>query len=769
MAGALQGIRVIDFGQYIAGPLAAMLLSDQGAEVIRVEIPGGPQMDTVANRVWNRGKKSIVLDLKNKTDLEIAQKLTLTADVVIENFRPGVMDRLGLGAKSLTEVNPRLIYCSMPGFASDDPRASLPAWEGVLSAATASAGRSALEIPASNGSKFRPVYSAIPTHSSFAAMLSAVSIIMALIARERDGVGQIIEVPLFDATFTALGFRAQKIQYAGRDEDMPEDIRAAMAQPGFQRGGVSLAGTHLCKDGRWVYVHSGNKNARDFIRATGADRFAGEENIPEKIKQLFLTRTAQEWEDLGDRVQTEVVACRTAREWIRSVQPRESSMVVEVPDTVYGSMLQPGLQVHLSKTEGEIRPTHAPNADRMEILTELQNRMITDSPQTISKALAVLEGKKVLDLCIVLAGPTCGRTLAEFGANVIKIERPPALDHEGVRKLPRATPHSFNIDVNRGKRSLVIDFKSKDGIDVFKHLVKEADVVVENFRLGISDKLGFGYEQIKKINPNIVYASLNMYGYNGPWAGRPGHEQLSQHGTGMAVRYGGNGEPLLQHTGALTDYGSGLMGAYAVALALFHKAQTGEGQWVWSSLAHTGQILQSHYFYDFAGRGPWNEPSGQEVWGEGPLQRFYCAKDAWVFLGARANQKQTLALVEGLKGFPTEGSDNEIVSFLEEYLGTEDAQTWSNRLLEINVGIHVLTRLEDLMDDPWVRDHQLIVSMNYKNIGVVDQAGPPPRLSRTPVQVGNPAPSTGADGRDILTEHGLDADVLHVSGAVVVD
>src|SRR6478672_10606610 len=103
MAGALEGIRIIDFGQYIAGPLAAMFLADQGADVIRVDPPGGPRWDTPANATWNRGKRSIVLDLKSADDRSIAERLIGTADVVIENFRPGVMERLRLGAQAITE------------------------------------------------------------------------------------------------------------------------------------------------------------------------------------------------------------------------------------------------------------------------------------------------------------------------------------------------------------------------------------------------------------------------------------------------------------------------------------------------------------------------------------------------------------------------------------------------------------------------------------------------------------------------------------------
>jgi crotonobetainyl-CoA:carnitine CoA-transferase CaiB-like acyl-CoA transferase len=764
MAGPLAGVRVIDFGQYIAGPLAAMLLSDQGADVVRVETPGGPRMQTPANRVWNRGKRSIVLDLKAPADLETAKALIESADVVIENFRPGVMERFGLGAAAMAAANPRLIYCSMPGFAADDPRRDIPGWEGVIAAAASTVGRGDLEEPAANGASFRPIYTAIPAHSSFAAFWTVVSVAMALNARERDGVGQIVEAPLFDATFTALGYRAQKIH--GGADGVAADMRAAMGRA-FGRAGHA-AGTQLCKDGRWIYVHPGNKKIGEFIRVIGADQFDGEDAAA-KVKALFLTRTAKEWEDLGAEVGTEVVVCRTAAEWIAAEQAQGSTMLARVADPIHGEMVQPGLQAHLDHCTSDIRPASAPDADRAAVLAELEARA---RPAAAPKAappgpLAALAGKKVVDLCIVLAGPTCGRTLAEFGADVIKVERPPASAQTG--QLARVSPHAFNIDINRGKRSIVIDLKTGAGLEVLNALIKDADVVVQNFRHGVNKALGFDYEAARKINPNIVYASLNMYGYDGPWAARPGHEQLGQMGVGPAVRYGGSDVPTLQHVGAVNDYGTGLMGAYAVALALYHRERTGEGGHVWTSLAHTAQILQSPFFYDYAQREPWDEPRGQDAFGAGALQRYYAARDRWIFLGAAPEQTAALARIEGLEGFPVAGSDAEVATFLAERLAKAPAAVWTARLTPVRIGAHAVAKLEDVMADAWVRDHGLIISREHKGIGLIDQAGPPPRLSRTPVVPGVPAPPIGADGRAILAEHGLDPDALAAAGAVVVD
>ena len=192
--GALDGVRVVDFGQWIAGPLAAMLLGDQGAEVLHVDPPGGPRVASPANATLNRGKQHLVLDLKRAADLAAARHLIERADVVIENFRPAVMERLGLGADRVMRGNPHLVYCSLPGFAADDPRAALPAWEGVLGAATGT-----------YGPPGEARFTALPISSSFGALAAAVAIVMALIARQRDGLGQRIEVPLFDATVLAIG------------------------------------------------------------------------------------------------------------------------------------------------------------------------------------------------------------------------------------------------------------------------------------------------------------------------------------------------------------------------------------------------------------------------------------------------------------------------------------------------------------------------------------------------------------------------------------
>ena len=740
MAGALDGIRVIDFGQYVAGPLAGMLLADQGADVIKVDPPGGPRFKTPANATWNRGKRSIHLDLKDPADLDVVLRLIAQADVVLENFRPGVMQRMGLGPQEMCQAHPQLVYCSMPGFATDDPRSNVRAFEGVVGAA------SATYVPRGNGpDPSQPVYTAVPIASSYAAFQAVVAVTMALNARERDGLGQHIEVPLFDAMFPSIGARGMKVHDPSKE---PPSITGL------------LSGHYQCKDGRWVrFSGSGNQNFREFCEASGVGSWNDEgltdfyrlledpvlaAEAERRCRELFKTRTAQEWEDLVAEAGSECTMSRTAMEWFDHPHAIESRMVLEVDDPVHGRMLQPGIAARMSETPGSVRaPAPMPDQHREEILTELKassSKRPVKSPEAALRS--ALDGVKVLDLCIILAGPTLGRTMAEFGANVIKIDNP----------LRGRTVARHN-DVNRGKRSILLDLKSEEGRDVFWRLLEDADVVAQNYRAGKLEKLGLDYESVRARKPDIVYASLNAFGHIGPWAARPGHEQFAQAATGMDRRFGGDGPPVIQPN-TVNDYGTGYMGAYAVALALLHRQRTGQGQHVDAALAYTAMTLQSAYNNLYEGKA-WDETSGQDSVGDGPLHRAYKAADGWLFIGADEADLDCLDGVEGLSGVASL-KGMALVQSLEERFLSRDVTTWVHRLTDAHIGAHrVISDVGELMRDPWVVDHQLSLTREHDDMGLVTTCGPAPRLSRTPLTPGWPAPKPGKDAKEILGEAGL--------------
>ncbi len=734
MAGVLQGTRVIDFGQYIAGPMAAMLLGDHGADVVRIDPPGGPRWDTPANATWNRNKRSIVLDLKKDADRDTARQLIADADVVIENFRPGVMDRLGVGAAAMTAANPRLVYCSLPGFGADDPRAQVKAWEGVVGAATGA-------YRPGHATQGRPVYTVIPYGSAYAAFLCAVTVAMTLNARARSGLGQRVEIPLFDATFTVVGARGLLVN--GKP--------VAEAEFDWSR-------QLPCKDGRWLMYVANNKKFGAFIQSIGMDKWRDAKLPPKELAQKFdevmRTRTAREWEDIIAEIGSEGVICHSSAEWLQHPHALQSKIIADYDDPELGRFRGPGINTRLSATPGAVRlPRPRTDAHRAEILSELSARQSAPSTDGNELLHSALQGVKVVDLCIVLAGPTCGRTLAEFGADVIKIDSP-----------HRATVLRHN-DINRAKRSVLIDLKTKEGLAIFWKLVDQADVVLQNFRGGVAEQLGIDYERVRARRPDIVYGSMNTFGHIGPFASRPGHEQIGQAVSGMQVRFG-SAKPATAPFAA-NDYGTGLMACYGVALALLHRRRTGEGQFVDSALAYTATLLQSALLQDYPGK-QWNEPHGQDATGSGPLNRLYQAGDGWLFLAARGSELTQCAALADLAAH----NGAELERALETHLRSRNVAAWVTILNDAGIGAHrVAPSLVELMTDPLVQARGLAVTRDHQDFGPITTTAPGVKLSRTPIHIGRPAAKPGSDAASVLADIGMGGELERLirEGVIAVE
>ena len=761
MAGALDGIRVIDFGQWIAGPLSALLLADQGAEVIHVDPPGGPRWQVPANATLQRGKKRISLDLKNHADLSLARALVDSADVLIENFRPGVMDRLGLGWDAVRRGHDRLIYCSLPGFAADDPRAAMPAWEGVLAAATGTyasrgpAGGTRITAQPLAGADEQPRFNALPLASEFGALAAAIAIVMALIARERDGLGQYIEVPLFDAMFLAFGASGLLVNGAtagGRPAD-------------------PWSGTYECRDGAMVLLNLATPRfVQRFLEATGTlddwttkgylapDRLVHDKELWARQRQdlsaLLRTRTAEEWDRLATQGLFPLTRIRTSAEWMGSDHAQEAGIVVRVDDLEYGRMLQPGPAVRLQGLTRTVPLSRPPLGalSRADLLASGLPPIIREN--TVASRLAsALQGFRVVDTTQVLAGPTAARTLAEFGAEVIKINNP---WEEGAGY--RWQVHRYHTDVNRGKRSILIDLKRAEGLELLWRMVENADAFLQNLRLGVAERLGFGYEQVRAHKPDIVYLSVSAFGYGGEWQYRPGYEPNAQSIAGMQARMAGSADRPSGQPFAINDYCTGLLGAFGLGLGLLHRLRTGAGAHVETSLGHAATFLQMPYMQTFEGKS-WDEPSGPAVRGWGPLQRLYRAADAWFFLGATEAQITSLTAIPGLESVQ-DLTGEQLEAQLEASLRAKPADEWVRLLVEAGVGAHTLGHVTQLMRDPWAVEHGLSVTRRHHDGSMITTIGPPARLSRTPTTPGRPVSPPGGDAREVLALIGM-ADKLN--------
>ncbi|MBO0833556.1 MAG: CoA transferase, partial [Actinobacteria bacterium] len=428
---------------------------------------------------------------------------------------------------------------------------------------------------------------------------------------------------------------------------------------------------------------------------------------------------------------------RTPAEWIATKHARQTHAVAQVTDPEFGPIWCAGLPVSLSEfPDPQVEPRRRAGADTADVLGELASMPPREPAAAPEPDLPQpLAGIRVLDLGLALAGPTCGRILAEFGAEVVKIGNPSA----GVAGY-----------LNRGKESLLLDVTKLGGQEVYWRLVDESDVVLENFSPGTAERLAIGYEEVHARRPDVVYTSISCYGLGGPWTHWRGWERQGQAVTGIMER---TELPSVLGPYNIVDIGTGILGAFATALALYHRQATGRGQLASASLAQTGTYHQAAFMFDFPGYQP-AEPRGYFTLGEGPLQRYYRARDRWFFLAARPEDLGAVAAVVDAADLIGE-SGAALEKSLEAAFATAAADEVVAKLGAAGVAAHVVVPVAELMTDPVVRARGLSVTLQVDGVGSCTMPGVSPRLSETPALVGRAPGRPGEDASSILASVGL--------------
>jgi len=366
--GALTGIRVLDFGQYIAGPFAATLLAEQGAEVIKVERPGGdPMRGQDGFMVWNRSKKAITLDLKKPEGLKIALDLAKKADVIIENFKPGTADKLGIGYDKVKELNPRAVYCSISGFGPKGPYAGWAGYDQIVSTVAS--------VYTEQGLATHPLFVVLPLASLYTAVDAAFYIVSGLCVREKTGRGQRIDVSLFRTILST--FRQFNVDFEGM-------FRA----PWGPTGPMPLYRPYQCKDGKWLFTGLGNpKFFMQFALELGHDEWLTDplfEGAPflifpprnaqvmSMLKPIYKSKTRDEWlKQLGDQG-LPVAPVQNVDDFMGYKQVIANDMVQTVREPRKGNVREMGVPVALADTPGKIKgPSPQPGQHTREVLREL--------------------------------------------------------------------------------------------------------------------------------------------------------------------------------------------------------------------------------------------------------------------------------------------------------------------------------------------------------------------------------------------------------------
>ena len=375
--------------------------------------------------------------------------------------------------------------------------------------------------------------------------------------------------------------------------------------------------------------------------------------------------------------------------------------------------------------------------------------------------LMPLSGVRVLDLGRHLAGPTCAMLLGDLGADVIKIEKP-GIGEDGRAAGPPFFEgiSAFFLSANRNKRSLTLDFKQPAGREAFLRLADTADVVVENFRPGVMNALGIGYEAVSQRNRRVIFCSISGFGADGPFADRPGLDQIIQGVSGlMSVTGFEDGEPVRAGI-PIADLLTGLYGAYGVLAALQARERTGRGQMVNTSLLEAMVGTMGFQAVRYLNGGGVPPPAGNHHPINAPYGVFR-ARDGYLTLGATGEKRwplfcRLLDREEWLNDprFQTNGGRyehrHELAEMIEERLQERTIAEWEAFFNDASIPAGPVYAMDDALDHPQVRHRQMVVDREHPVLGTVSLLGLPVKLSETPGEVHRTPPALGEHSVEIL-------------------
>lgn len=709
-----------------------MMLADFGAEVVRVDPPGGPRWKDPAFDMLSRGKRSLELDLKSPEGRNTALELVRRSDVVIENFRPGVMERLGLGPGALRKANPSIVSLSMPGFASTDPELSgLAAWEAVIAARTGQFTDMGLNRRLMG---INPSFTPLGLASAYGAAFGAMSVLFALAARDRVG-GDHIEVPLASALLEGLVYNCEQIENYPERYKSPREIELERRERDGLPNNLDFAElsefldpfyrTYECADGRGFYVVSCSivSHPARALEALGLGDLLAElpdfdvytdkagwprdwalrsypvgpgdrARVSEAMKAAFLKRPASEWEEIFGEAKAPGTAQRSTREWLADPHALASGLVVELDDPRHGRMRQMGNVAWLAGDSGAMDKRAGPGGDELgDGLAGILAEPARGKPAAKKGGGGWLDGLKVLDLTNVIAGPTIGSTLARFGAEVTLVQP----------TSPSVDPWNavvFGIHAHRGKESVLLDLKTDEGRKALDKLIAESDVVTMNGTDQQREALGLTEKRLKTLNPRLVLVQLDAYGgpRRGPKSDHLGYDDLAQAATGVMVRFGGGPDTPEEHAHFGTiDVLTGYCACVALGAALERLRVTGTGGIARASLAGAGEMIQAQFMYDHEGR-EFNEPAGREARGWDPFYHCYEASDGWMFFAAPTERHRALERVEDLADLADAGEAG-LAESLAERFARKTVADWAAAFADSSVGIVRLGSLHRTRDE----------------------------------------------------------------------
>jgi crotonobetainyl-CoA:carnitine CoA-transferase CaiB-like acyl-CoA transferase len=812
--GPLAGLRVLDFSTTPAGAQASQTLADFGAEVACVEPPGGSPLRAQSGYPFiARGKKSVVLDLRDAAGRAVAEVMAGGADVVIETFRPGVMERLGLGYDALSVNNPGLVFGSVTGFGRTGPYAAAKGYEALVMARIGA-------LSASGGMVTRPgpAHVSVPYGSYGASQLLLTGILAALHERRSSGLGQRVDTSLVKGV-AALGTwnwyqhilttkfpDAFSSTAAVNDSGVPESPMFFMLLIG------------LTKDGRWLQFSQVQLHLyAAMLKVMGLDWMLADEDWKGAAFAMGHPRTAEFWERLLGAVRE-----RTMSEWQQVFEdhhdvwaetmrhgcellghPQMSHLgePVELVDAERGPVRQPGPIARLEKTPAVLRGGAPPlDADGPALRAHpwpavagadgqgpggLVPAGTASGPGTGKPSGPALSDVVVLELGTFFAAPFGATVLRELGARVIKVE---PVKGEPMRTL-LPFPELGAAKVTQGKESIAVDMSTAEGRAIVHELARRSHLALQSFRGAAAQRQGVDSATLRRMNPDLVYLDAPGYGTDGPCGDRPAYAPTIGAGSGLVMRNIGASVPehadmtiaeirgnALRLAGAgTTEYAqadgiSALTVASALALGLAARDRTGISQAMRTTMLTSTAHALADDMVEYEGR-PATAAPDVGLFGYSARYRLYQAADGWIYLAAPAEREWgalAAALADGpdLAGdarFADEASrrahDSDLAHVLAGVFATRPAQYWEDHLLSRDVGC-VVAHAEPpeavLQSEEFAAAADLLIQVEHPVFGEHARIKSYIELSRSET-LAEPGVLAGQHTDAILTELGYDA------------
>ena len=688
----LSRFRIVEVGIGPASGIATTILADFGADVIKVVPPGGdPFANMPSYRLWTRGKRIVRADLRAAEDVAQLQRLIAdSADAVLTTLKPEARERIGLTAEALGRDD--LIVGVITGFGEDGPYAAYPGYEPVVAAKS---GR--MLNFAGVADRDGPNYSALQVGTHATAQSAAAAMLAALIGRELGSAALSFDTSMLRGMMPyEMGIMSMvQLQDSGALERPQAARDRTKSMPTFNYHPVRTA------DGQWLQLGNLLPHLLDnFFRAAGLKEVLREpqyegdpmrwpaearEAFRDRLLEHMQSRTLADWTDRFVR-DGGVVShpYQTTQDALCDEDCVANGHVVE-----RDGVTQLGPLANLTESPGKVgaRATevafhaiepHAPAAG---------NGKASDSR---AKPLA---GVTVVESATIIAAPLGASVLADLGARVIKIE---PLTGDPFR----AMFHGFGASkCNAGKECISLDLKSAEGQKIAQELAAKADIWIHNYRMGVPEKLGIGYDDLSAINPNLVYVSANGYGPNGPGAKRPSTHPIPGAALGGVVwQMGGlpstdeeldneglreTARKLLRANEVNPDPNTSMVVATAALVGLAARRSHGRGQKVYVDMFGANAWANWDDFLSYEGK-PERAPVDADGYGLGPLQRLYRCREGWVFLMVVTDREWEAFVTE--TGIVSARDADGLAETLSALFATDDADAWENRLAPKGIG-----------------------------------------------------------------------------------